>query len=94
MLVEITEATHDVLLDIAYATTNNFTGAPVYTRSACYLHPDALVCLERAIDLAYGPGAPQAMRGRPNTRGGEVLVDVGSQQSGCPPLCRGDVHQP
>ena len=56
MLVEVTEATHDVLLDIAYATTNNFTGAPVYTRSACYLHPDALVCLERAIDLAGRQG--------------------------------------
>jgi D-alanyl-D-alanine dipeptidase len=52
MLVEITETTHDVLLDIAYATANNFTGAPVYTRSACYLHPDAVKCLERAIDLA------------------------------------------
>jgi len=56
MLVEITEVTHDVLLDIAYATPNNFTGAPVYTRSGCYLHPDALKCLERAIDLAARQG--------------------------------------
>ncbi len=52
MLVEITEASHDVVLDIAYATARNFTGAPVYRRAACYLHPDGLAALERAIALA------------------------------------------
>ena len=36
-LIEILPATHDVELEIAYATGNNFTGKPVYSRAACYL---------------------------------------------------------
>ncbi len=51
-LVEITPARHDVDLDIAYATPRNITGRPVYARSACYLHPEALRKLENAIALA------------------------------------------
>lgn len=51
-LVEITAASHGVLLDLAYATNNNFTGKPVYSRAACYLHVDAEACLRQAIDLA------------------------------------------
>ncbi len=51
-LIEILPATHDVELDIAYATANNFTGKPVYRRAACYLHPDAEDLLRRACGLA------------------------------------------
>lgn len=51
-LIEITEATHPVKLDIAYATPRNFTGKPVYRSARCFLHPEALQCLERAITLA------------------------------------------
>jgi D-alanyl-D-alanine dipeptidase len=51
-LVEITPETHDVDLDIAYATERNPTGRPVYMRAACYLHRDAEEKLRRAIDLA------------------------------------------
>ena len=51
-LDEITRRSHDVELDIAYATPDNFTGKPVYARAACYLHPDARRCLEAAIELA------------------------------------------
>ena len=51
-LVEISPATHDVELDIAYATANNFTGKPVYCRAACYLHRDAEMLLGKAIELA------------------------------------------
>jgi D-alanyl-D-alanine dipeptidase len=51
-LVEITPATHDVELDIAYATARNVSGAPVYRRAACYLHRDAEAKLCRAIELA------------------------------------------
>ena len=51
-LVEITEERFGVSLDIAYATPNNFTGAPVYTRAGCYLHADAADALSRAVDLA------------------------------------------
>jgi len=51
-LVEITERTHGVKLEIAYATPDNFTGAPVYARSACYLHKEAEEKLKRAVSLA------------------------------------------
>ncbi|HVA15264.1 MAG TPA: D-alanyl-D-alanine dipeptidase [Stellaceae bacterium] len=51
-LVAITENSHDVVLDIAYATARNFTGKPVYARPLCYLHPDAAIKLETAIALA------------------------------------------
>ena len=52
MLVEITELTHDVLIDLRYATADNFTGAPVYARAACFLNPEAESLLRRAVDLA------------------------------------------
>jgi D-alanyl-D-alanine dipeptidase len=51
-LVAITAQSHDVVLDIAYATANNFTSKPVYARPLCYLHPDAAAKLEKAIGLA------------------------------------------
>lgn len=52
MLCEITERTHGVLLDLRYATADNFTGAPVYCRPACYLHEEAEAALRRTIALA------------------------------------------
>ena len=52
MLVEITPQSHDVELDIAYASARNLTGKPVYARAACYLHQEAEAKLCRAIDLA------------------------------------------
>jgi D-alanyl-D-alanine dipeptidase len=51
-LVEIGPPAFDVELEIAYATAGNFTGAPVYARPGCYLHPDAADALARAIELA------------------------------------------
>jgi len=51
-LVEITPESHRVLLDIAYATPRNFTGKPIYSRPACYLHADAAALLARAVVLA------------------------------------------
>ena len=55
-LIEITESSHSVILDMRYATTNNFTGKCVYDSPRCYLHGDALVLLERAIKLAADQG--------------------------------------
>ena len=55
-LVEIAPPAFDVDLSIAYATANNFTGQPVYSRPGCYLHPDAAVLLQRTIDLAQPHG--------------------------------------
>ena len=51
-LVEIAPPEFDVVLDIAYATPDNFTGSPIYARPGCYLHEDAAELLHRAIGLA------------------------------------------
>lgn len=56
MLVEITAETFGVDLDIAYATTNNFTGAPVYGRHAAYLLPEAADNLKKACTMAAAMG--------------------------------------
>jgi D-alanyl-D-alanine dipeptidase len=51
-LTEISENGDGVALQIAYAGSDNFTGAPIYARPACYLHRDAAACLRRAVELA------------------------------------------
>jgi len=56
MLVAIAPPAFDVVLDIAYATPNNFTGKPIYRRAAAYLHPVAAEHLSRAIGLAAALG--------------------------------------
>ncbi len=55
MLVEIS-AGSGIALDVAYAAGNNFTGAPVYARAACFLVPEAAQALERAAALAVSQG--------------------------------------
>lgn len=55
-LIAITPPDYDVAVDIAYATANNFTGAPVYKRAGCYLHPKAAECLQAAIRYAAQAG--------------------------------------
>ena len=89
MLVEITPQTHDVELDIAYATARNLTGKPVHARAACYQHRDAEAKLRRAFDLArplglrlrifdaFRPAEAQRMLGaaRPDP---EFLADPGA----------------
>ena len=55
-LVPIAPPEFDVELDIAYATSRNFTGAPIYRRAVALLNPDAAAALQRAIALAKGQG--------------------------------------
>jgi len=56
-LIEITESTHGVRIDLKYATADNFTGKPVYAADAkCYLHADAEAALRRANTLAAAQG--------------------------------------
>ncbi|HYB09371.1 MAG TPA: D-alanyl-D-alanine dipeptidase [Alphaproteobacteria bacterium] len=52
VLVEITPASHSLTLELVYATAQNFTGAPIYRRAACYLNPEAAQRLGRAAELA------------------------------------------
>lgn len=51
-LVEISEQKMGVVLDIRYATDDNFTGRPVYARAGCYLHTEAADKLTEAVRLA------------------------------------------
>lgn len=48
-LVPITEAGHDVVIDMIYATAGNFTGQVIYPHSDCYLRPEAERALQKAI---------------------------------------------
>lgn len=51
-LVEITAASHDVAIELAYATARNLTGRPLYRQARCFLHPEAEARLKRAVALA------------------------------------------
>lgn len=51
-LVQIKKPDFDVDLEIAYATSNNFTGAPLYKKPLCFLHKEAALKLKEAIELA------------------------------------------
>lgn len=56
-LVEITPASHDVRIDLKYATRDNFTGKAVYRKDArCYLHADAAELLKKSVELAKTQG--------------------------------------
>jgi D-alanyl-D-alanine dipeptidase len=57
MLVEITPDSHDVRIDLKYASADNFTGKRVYRKDArCYLQVDAAAALWRAVRLAATQG--------------------------------------
>ena len=51
-LVEITQASHNILLELRYATKNNITGARIYHDDRCFIHKDADVLLRKSIILA------------------------------------------
>lgn len=56
MLKEIAKPEFDVELEIAYATSDNITGKPVYGAAKCYLHVEAAAKLKKAIEYAAGLG--------------------------------------
>jgi zinc D-Ala-D-Ala dipeptidase len=55
-LVEITESSHNIILDLRYATKNNITGNRIYHDDRCFIHKDAEVLLTRSIHLAKDQG--------------------------------------
>lgn len=50
-LTLITEEQDSVVIEMAYATANNFTGTAVYSNQDCYLHYAAARQLKRAVQL-------------------------------------------
>lgn len=57
-LVALCTPDFDLDIALAYATPDNVTGKPIYTRAEAQLHPDAAAALRRALDLA----APLGLR--------------------------------
>jgi D-alanyl-D-alanine dipeptidase len=55
-LVEITENNLPVVLDMRYGSLNNFTNSIIYANPRCFLHKDAFIALEKAIELAAQQG--------------------------------------
>ena len=55
-LVEITSSSHEVTIDLRYATKNNFTNKKVYTDKRCYLDKKAEINLSKAIKFASQVG--------------------------------------
>ncbi len=55
-LVSLSEIPDKLHLEIAYATSDNFTGKPVYAQPHCYLHQDAYEKFFIALDLANAQG--------------------------------------
>jgi len=55
-LIEITIPKFDVDIVLAYATPNNFTKAPIYKHSICYLHYKAAKSLQKSIVFAKALG--------------------------------------
>lgn len=51
-LVEVTEHTHPIILDMRYGSLDNFTSTIIYKNARCFLHADALPPFEKAIELA------------------------------------------
>ncbi|NCP62776.1 MAG: D-alanyl-D-alanine dipeptidase [Alphaproteobacteria bacterium] len=55
-LIQLHPIQNKLILDLAYATSQNFTGNPVYARSLCYLHKDAHEKLLKALEIANAQG--------------------------------------
>lgn len=55
-LIAIHPHDFNVEIDLRYATSNNFTGAPVYKNALCYLHTEAAEALRKAARIAHAQG--------------------------------------
>lgn len=55
-LIQIRPETHDVLIDLVYATPNNLARRAIYRRPLCLLHRDAEMPLRRAVANAARHG--------------------------------------
>jgi D-alanyl-D-alanine dipeptidase len=51
-LVHLHQGTHDLVVELVYATPFNVSGQAIYARPLCLIHRDAEVCLREAMRLA------------------------------------------
>lgn len=50
-LIPVTPDSHGVIIALAYATDDNFTGQTIYKQPLCFLHQEAAGRLEKAVEL-------------------------------------------
>lgn len=55
-LTQLHSISDKLILDIAYATPQNFTGKPVYATGDCYLHKEAYEKFLKALEIANAQG--------------------------------------
>ena len=55
-LVRVTPQSHDVVIELIYASDSNFTGRVIYDHPSCFLHPNAEACLRKAVTAARSLG--------------------------------------
>ncbi len=55
-LVEISTATHPLVIDLVYSRPDNLAGRQIYTQARCALRPEAAACLLRAALAARRAG--------------------------------------
>ncbi|MBP6719257.1 MAG: D-alanyl-D-alanine dipeptidase, partial [Rhodoferax sp.] len=55
-LIHLHPDTHDVVVDLVYATPFNVSGQVIYARPVCLIHRDAEPALRIAIGLAAAMG--------------------------------------
>lgn len=55
-LVELTEDSHNIFIDMPYADDRNFTGKAVYNQARVLLHKDAEIKFRKAIEQAHHLG--------------------------------------
>jgi len=96
-LIEIKQPEFDTDLYIAYATSDNFTGRPLYKNARCFLHEDAAACLKKSIGMAAALGLRFKIFDafRPIETQQELWDDcpdanfLSNPQTGAVPHCRG-----
>ncbi len=87
----------DVELDLKYALSSNVTNEAFYKEALCYLHKDAVLCLNKAITLARIQGYKlKIFDGFRPLRAQQFLFDkfpggdfVSDPETGSIPHCRG-----
>jgi zinc D-Ala-D-Ala dipeptidase len=55
MLIKINQS-DKYIIDIRYASANNFTGAPIYKKPEAWLHKEAFLLLNKAAEIAASQG--------------------------------------
>jgi D-alanyl-D-alanine dipeptidase len=92
-LIDIAERFPQLYIDMKYATADNITGQPIYSTASCLLHADAVVALEKSIEIARMAGFSLLVMDayRPQ-KAQELLWHACPRQDYVVPLSQGSNH--